>query len=209
MQAVRENLSHLNPIRLAPVDVAACVADAIRSVDTVRALDGDRAADAEQGVVIETEQLDDLPAVVAGHGSLTLVFANLFENAAKAMEGAGRVTVRGRTRGDAVEISVSDSGPGIAPELHDRIFEFSFTQGARNRGHRARGKLGFGLWWVKTLMVRLGGSIAVESDGQHGTTFTLTLPRAQEGEGPRAQESPRTQEGGHTLLGGLARSDSP
>jgi signal transduction histidine kinase len=176
MQAVRENLSHLNPIRLAPVDVAACAADAIRSFD------GGRAADAEQGVVIETEQLDSLPAVVAGHGSLTLVFANLFENAAKAMEGAGRVTVRGRARGDVVEVDVIDSGPGIAPDLHDRLFEFSFTQGARNPGQWSRGKLGFGLWWVKTLMVRLGGSVAVESDGQHGTTFTLTLPRAQEGD---------------------------
>ena len=38
------------------------------------------------------------------------------------------------------------------------------------------GKLGFGLWWIKTLMARLGGSVAVESDGQHGTTFRLRLP---------------------------------
>jgi signal transduction histidine kinase len=39
------------------------------------------------------------------------------------------------------------------------------------------GKLGFGLWWVKTLMTRLGGSVVVESDGNHGTTFRLRLPR--------------------------------
>ena len=164
---MRENLSHLNPIRLAPVDVAACVADAIRS------------AAPPTGILFETDQLDSLPAVVAGQRSLTLVFANLIENAAKAREGEGRVTIRGATRGDQVEIAVSDSGPGIAPELHDRIFEFNFTQGASNRGQRARGKLGFGLWWVKTLMVRLGGSVVVESDGQHGTTFCLTLPRAE------------------------------
>jgi signal transduction histidine kinase len=40
--------------------------------------------------------------------------------------------------------------------------------------------LGFGLWWVKTLIVRLGGSVSVESDGHRGTTFRLRLPRAQE-----------------------------
>ena len=38
------------------------------------------------------------------------------------------------------------------------------------------GKLGFGLWWIKTLITRLGGTVAVESDGQHGTTFRLRLP---------------------------------
>ena len=38
------------------------------------------------------------------------------------------------------------------------------------------GKLGFGLWWVKALMTRLGGSVIIESDGQHGTTFRLAFP---------------------------------
>jgi signal transduction histidine kinase/putative methionine-R-sulfoxide reductase with GAF domain len=178
MEAVRENLSHLHPIRLAPVDVAACVADAVRS---------------SAGVTVETEQLDSLPAVIAGQRSLTLVFANLLENAAKAMGGEGRVTIRGTARGNWVGIAVSDSGPGIAPELHDRIFELNFSHGASNRGTRARGKLGFGLWWVKTLMARLGGSVAVESDGQHGTTFRLTLPRAQDG--AFAQEGAFVREG--------------
>ena len=75
-----------------------------------------------------------------------------------------------------MEVAVSDNGPGIAPELHDRIFEFSFS----GRGAARAGKLGFGLWWVKTLMVRLGGSVVVESDGHNGTTFRLRLPRAEE-----------------------------
>jgi signal transduction histidine kinase len=75
--------------------------------------------------------------------------------------------------GGWVEVQVGDSGPGIAPELHERIFDFNFS------GRQAHaGKLGFGLWWVKTLMARFGGSVAVDSDGQHGTTFTLRLPVA-------------------------------
>jgi signal transduction histidine kinase len=69
-----------------------------------------------------------------------------------------------------VEISAIDSGPGIAPELHAQIFELNFSRAAHP------GKLGFGLWWVKTLMTRLGGSVTVESDGRQGTTFRLRLP---------------------------------
>jgi signal transduction histidine kinase len=173
------------------VDVSACVAAAVQ------------AASLPVGIAIELKALDDLPAVVAGQQSLTLIFANLMENAAEAMQGQGTLSIQGMTRDDRVEIAVHDSGPGIAPEWHDRIFEFNFSQGVpapgagpahdaglgtngrkpfdNGRSARARGKLGFGLWWVKTLMVRLGGSVAVESDGQAGTTFRLTLPQVEAG----------------------------
>jgi signal transduction histidine kinase len=162
MRTVRENLSHLRPIRLETVDVAKCVGEAVA------------AARLPGGVQVNSKALSDLPSVKAGERSLVLVFANLLENAAEAMEGNGSVTVGGTAHDGWVEITVSDSGPGIAPELHDRIFEFSFS----GRGATRAGKLGFGLWWVKTLMVRLGGSIAVESDGQHGAVFRLGLPCA-------------------------------
>ena len=68
---------------------------------------------------------------------------------------------------------------GREPELHERIFEFNFSgrqRPAAGRSDTTTGKLGFGLWWVKTLMTRFGGSIAVQSDGRRGTTFTLRLP---------------------------------
>ncbi len=164
MEAVRENLFHLRPIHLAAVDVAACV-DAAIDVATLPAR-----------VSVKTEDLDNLPAVVAGQRSLALVFVNLLENAADAMGGDGVIAIQGKVHNDWVEIAISDSGPGIAPILHDRIFEFNFS----GRGRTRAGKLGFGLWWVKTLMVRLGGSVGVESDGRYGTTFRLRLPRAEE-----------------------------
>jgi len=164
MEAVRENLFHLRPIRLTAVDVAACVAAAID------------AADLPPQVKVHIEDLDGLPAVVAGERSVAFVFTNLLQNAADAMEGDGIITIHGEAYNGWVEIAVSDSGPGIPSDLHDRIFEFNFS------GHNpARaGKLGFGLWWVKTLMVRLGGSVVVESDGRRGTTFRLKLPCAEE-----------------------------
>jgi signal transduction histidine kinase len=98
----------------------------------------------------------------------------LLENALTAMNGAGSILIYGTTLSNWVEISVIDSGPGIAPDLHSQIFELNFSRTANP------GKMGFGLWWVKTLMTRLGGSVTIESDGQHGTTFRLHLPTAED-----------------------------
>ncbi len=165
MEAVRENLFHLRPIRLVPVDLAACVAAAIAD------------AGLPPGLQVQSTGLADLPQVVAAERSLTLVFTNLLENAREAMRGKGTVAIRGTAADGWVEVTVGDSGPGIAPELHSRIFELAYS----GQGSGRAGKLGFGLWWVKTLMARLGGSVAVESDGRSGTTFRLRLPRAEEG----------------------------
>ncbi len=162
MQALRESLSHLHPIHLAEVDIMACATAAVHS------------ANLPVGIQVKMDGLGELPAVVAGDQSLTLAFTNLLENAAAAMEGDGIISIFGSSRDDWVEISVTDTGPGIAPELQDRVFDFSFSDSKSHSG----GKLGFGLWWVKTLTVRLGGSIRVESDGCNGTTFRIRLPRA-------------------------------
>jgi signal transduction histidine kinase len=116
-----------------------------------------------------------LPVVIAAQRSLSLVFTNLLENAADAMRGLGTISISGKVEEDWVEIAMNDSGPGISPELQDRIFELSFS----GRGQARGAKLGFGLWWVKTLLARLGGSVVVDSDGQNGATFRIKLPIAQ------------------------------
>jgi len=164
MEAVRENLFHLRPIHLAAVSVAACVDAALNTAALPPQVD------------VQIDNLEDLPAVQAGERSLTLVFTNLLGNAGDAMGGEGIIVIRGELVNGWVEITVTDNGPGITPDLHDRIFEFNFSA---HKAARA-GRLGFGLWWVKTLIVRLGGSVSVESDGHYGTTFRLKLPRAEE-----------------------------
>ena len=88
----------------------------------------------------------------------------------------GSIHIRGRAGHKWVKVSVVDNGPGIPPDLHDQIFELNFS----GRAGSHPGKLGFGLWWVKTLMTRLGGSVMLESDGQHGATFLLRLPRVED-----------------------------
>jgi GAF domain-containing protein len=160
MEAVRANLSHLRPITLADVNVAQCIQAAVE------------AAKLPPGIRLQVNGLAQLPPVAAAQRSLSLVFTNLLDNAVDAMGGQGAIAISGSETGSWVEIVISDSGPGIAPELHDRIFELSYS----GRGKTKGSKLGFGLWWVKTLMTRLGGSVAVESDGEHGATFRLRLP---------------------------------
>jgi len=162
MQIVQENLSHLRPIRMEKVQIASRVGDAIRATQI------------PAGVHIEINGLENLPTVIAGGQSLTFVFGNLIENAIAAMNGNGSLTISGISTSEFVEVSVADSGPGIAPELHNQIFELNFSRAGAHPG-----KLGFGLWWVKTLMTRLGGSVNVESDGRNGTTFRLRLPSVE------------------------------
>ena len=165
MQIVQENLSHLRPIRMERVEIAFCIREAIRAVQLPATIQ------------IELNGLENLPTVTAGRQSLTFVFRNLIENALAAMNGNGRILIQGNHLPESVEISVADSGPGIPAELHNQIFELNFSHAGSQPG-----KLGFGLWWVKTLMTRLGGSVIVESDGHHGTTFRLRLPSFGTGE---------------------------
>jgi GAF domain-containing protein len=166
MIAMRESLIHLNPIYLTPVNIESCVQEAISE------------AQLPPAVSIQMIGLGHLPAVYAGRKGLVLVFVNLIQNAVEAMKGAGYITIHGIAHNDNVEVAVSDNGPGVSTELQERIFEFDFS----SRTGGAEVKLGFGLWWVKTWMARMGGAVAVESDGQHGATFRLRLPFAVEGE---------------------------
>ncbi len=163
MQIVQENLSHLRPIRMEKVFVAPRINEAIQSTSI------------PAQIQIHLKNLDELPMILAGGQSLNFVFKNLIENAMDAMQGKGTITIQGHKSEKFVEVTVTDSGPGIPQEIHDRIFELDFS----GRNAPRPGKLGFGLWWVKTLMTRLGGSVSVESDGANGTTFRLRLPAVE------------------------------
>jgi GAF domain-containing protein len=161
LESMRESLVYLRPVQPESVQLAQCVQAAVQSLPKKTA------------VVVAYESLEDLPPIVGSARSLTLVFSNLLENAIEAMNGQGQIIVHGTVKPDCVEISIEDDGPGIPQAVQSRIFELDFSN------HSRPGKLGFGLWWVQTLMIRLGGSVTVTSDGQHGTTFCLRLPRGE------------------------------
>lgn len=162
MTIVRDAMRHLRPIELVPVSVANAVHQAIVEAHTL------------PDIQIETLGLETLPPVRAGAAQLTLVFLNLIENATEAIQcqpqPVGRIMIHGQAGPGAVVVTVADDGPGIPPRLLPHIFEASVSSGAADR------KLGFGLWWVRTLLHRSGGEISVESSLGVGTTFTLRLP---------------------------------
>jgi signal transduction histidine kinase len=103
---------------------------------------------------------------------LRQVFTNLISNAIDAMETGGRLELTvGETVYGNAEVSVGDSGCGIAAENIESIFNPFFT----TKGEKGTG---IGLWVVKGIVERLGGSIAVSSStsGKTGTCFTIKLP---------------------------------
>lgn len=106
---------------------------------------------------------------------LEQVVDNLLHNAVKYTPKGGRVDVRVWRDGDAVALSVSDTGVGIAPELHPVIFDV-LVQGPTSID-RGQGGLGLGLALVKQLTALHGGTVAVHSDGPgKGSCFVVRVP---------------------------------
>ena len=108
-------------------------------------------------------------------GQMDQVFMNLVTNAAQAIgerEGGGTIRIAAAPRGDEVEVTVSDDGPGIAADLLPRIFDPFFTTKDVGEGS------GLGLSIVHGIVDRHGGRIAVESRVGEGTTFRIFLPAA-------------------------------
>ncbi len=101
------------------------------------------------------------------------VLNNLLSNALKFTPAEGEIRVR-LTPGSPVEIAVADSGPGIAPQDIQRIFN-KFEQVAGHAGNGIHGT-GLGLPLVKEIVERHGGAIRVESEVGKGSTFAFTLP---------------------------------
>jgi signal transduction histidine kinase len=88
--------------------------------------------------------------------------------------GSVRLSAR-RVAGD-VELQVADTGPGIAPELHERIFEeFYQVPGSQPLGGTGTGT-GLGLPYARRLVSILGGALRVSSSPGEGSTFTVRLP---------------------------------
>lgn len=102
------------------------------------------------------------------------VLTNLMNNAIKYSEPGASIAVRAYVAGDALHISVHDSGPGIAPEDRERIFD-RFERGQSPIRHDGSG-LGLGLAVVRELTEMHGGRVWVESTPGNGSTFIVSIP---------------------------------
>jgi signal transduction histidine kinase len=125
-------------------------------------------------IKLQTEIEPSIPPITADGDRLIQVLTNLLGNALRYAPENGHVTVRALKRGDHVRLSVTDDGPGIAPEDIPFVFE-RFWRGDKSRS-RGSGGSGIGLAIVRRLVEMHGGTVGVESQVGQGSTFWIELP---------------------------------
>lgn len=132
------------------------------------------------------EAEENLPSLFTDPGKLRQILFNLLSNAVKFTPEGGRVWLRlRRAEGNGAILSVQDTGPGIAPEHQQMIFEkFRQIDQSPTRAHTGTG---LGLAIARELTLVLGGEIGVESEPGQGATFWVRLPAAA----PDVRERPR------------------
>ena len=117
----------------------------------------------------------DIPPLVVRAGPVRLqqVLVNILSNAMDAVEGqeVRVITLRARDEGARVVITLADSGPGIAPQLKDRVFDPFFSTKGVGKG------LGLGLSISYNIVRDFGGTLSVENAQGGGAVFTLSLDR--------------------------------
>jgi signal transduction histidine kinase len=118
-------------------------------------------------------QIDpDVSTVRVMHGLITDILHNLITNAIEAMPGGGKITLCARNVGRSVALEVSDTGSGIAEKHLSRVFDLFFS---------TKESTGFGLWSARRNALSNHGELTVKSEPGKGTTFTLLLPKVEEG----------------------------
>ncbi|OGR24829.1 MAG: hypothetical protein A2139_10920 [Desulfobacca sp. RBG_16_60_12] len=147
------------PTQKRPGQIAAVVAGALELFqDTLK----------EHHIQVRQVEETPLPPVTFDPQQVHQVLINLFKNALEAMPKGGEITITSRVKGDKVEISVTDTGAGLAPEVAGNIFQPYFT--TKEKG------TGLGLAICQNIMAEHGGCIFADSAPGHGATFTIQLP---------------------------------
>ncbi len=128
-----------------------------------------------KGLYLKTEIAPDLPPVFCDATRIREVMLNLLSNAGRFTE-TGGVTVRIGTQGSMLQVDVADSGPGIAADDLNKLFQ-PFSQ-ADNSIRRRYGGTGLGLSITRRFIELHDGEIRVTSTPGQGSTFTLQIPLA-------------------------------
>ena len=114
-----------------------------------------------------------LPKLTVRGSELNQVWTNLLDNAIDALGDHGTITITTARRGGGARVDVADDGPGIPPEIRERVFDSFFT--TKDVGHGT----GLGLATAHRIVVdRHDGTLSLDS-GPDGTTFHVWLPRNQ------------------------------
>jgi CheY-like chemotaxis protein len=155
-------------LQVQKVDISKIIADAVESV---------RPAAGGKAIEITTSLAEDVPEMVGDPTRLQQIIWNLLTNAIKFSSSGGRIALTLKVVGTSAQISVTDSGQGIAPAFLPFVFEPFRQQDASSS--RVHGGLGLGLAISRQLTELHGGRITADSGGEgQGATFTVTLPLA-------------------------------
>ena len=113
-----------------------------------------------------------LPLIPADRAQLQQVLLNLLNNAIDATGQNGKLVIATTHDGTFVQVRVTDNGPGVPPEVGERVFDPFFTTKAPGQG------TGLGLSISHSIMEKMGGSLTLESPPGQGATFIASLPIA-------------------------------
>jgi len=153
-------------LELAPFDLPL-------AIDNARTFVRERAV--KHGITLDVDVDDRLGEYVGDERKIKQILLNLLSNAVKFTPEGGRISITANKTDNGAEISVSDTGIGIAPEDQPKIFE-EFRQVGSDSTHKIEGT-GLGLTLAKKFVELHGGKIWVESEVGKGSTFTFTLPQ--------------------------------
>jgi signal transduction histidine kinase len=140
----------------------------------------------EHRIHVDVDGVSGADPVVADRDHLEQVLDNLVANAIKFSPAGGTIRVAVRSASDGVVMSVSDAGVGIPPAQLEAIFGLFYQ--AEDPISRKTGGMGLGLYISKEIVTRHGGRIWAESVPNEGSTFNVSLPRAQ---APHRRRRPR------------------
>jgi signal transduction histidine kinase len=155
------------PLHPQPMPLRSLVAEVLSEIEVARS---------DRGVQIEDRVSDDLPPVYADRERVHQVLFNLLDNAVRFTPRGGEVVVDAHRVNGHCEVSVSDTGPGIAPEHLPHLFErFYRVDASRSRGD---GGTGIGLAIARSVVEAHGGRIRADSEVGKGSVFTFELPVA-------------------------------
>ena len=150
-------------LNLGPVDIRVTMAAAAEGVQ-------DRLVSA--GLVLDIRAANDIGSFIADERRVRQILFNLLANAVSFSPAGGTITLSAERRDDALVFAVTDHGPGIPPEVLERVFDWFETHslGSHHRG------TGIGLSLVRSFVELHGGTVDITSVVGEGTTVTCTFP---------------------------------
>lgn len=155
-------------LKLQPVDIAQLITDVVN--EHARG----RIQHEQIEIDLSTSIAPSLPLANADHDKITRVLTNLVDNALNYTPAGGEVEIEAGADGAFVVVSVRDTGIGISPEYHEKIFDRFFR--VEESQVQAIPGTGLGLSIVRSLVEMHGGEMTLTSEPGRGSTFTFTLP---------------------------------